>query len=99
MTEQTSQMTPVQLLETQLKYLDAIHKAQLKETIALQEQTEKLSHLIARAYDINDLIHVKIEDINMPFVALVGFLIKVALAAVPAGIIFGSVYSLVISLF
>lgn len=88
-TRNSSQMTPVQLLEAQLRYLDEIHKAQLREKIALREQTEKLAQFIAR---VNDITHVKIEDVNMPFVALVGILVKVAVAGIPAALIIGFVY-------
>jgi hypothetical protein len=92
-------MTPIQLLQAQLRYLDEIHKAQLKETIALKEQTEKLTRVIAKGYEKDEIARVKIEDVNMPFMALVGFLVKVALAGIPAGIILGILYAIFVALF
>jgi len=40
-------------------------------------------------------IYVKIEDINMPFWSLVGFLIKISIAAIPATIIMSLIFSLI----
>lgn len=38
---------------------------------------------------------VKVEDINMPFGAMVGLMIKVVIAAIPAGIILGILFAIV----
>lgn len=39
--------------------------------------------------------HVKIEDINVPFWALVGFLVKLSIAAIPATIILSFIFGLI----
>ena len=43
--------------------------------------------------------HVKIEDINMPFIALVGLMIKVTLASIPAALIIALLWLLVMLVF
>jgi hypothetical protein len=35
----------------------------------------------------NQVVHVKIEDINIPFLHLVGLMLKVSIAAIPAALI------------
>ncbi len=57
---------------------------------------EKSNALMAKS---NDITHIKIEDVNMPFVALIGFLLKVALAGIPAAIILAILYTIFISFF
>lgn len=47
----------------------------------------------------NAIIHVKVENLNMPFWALVGFLVKVSIASIPAAIIFASMVFLFMALF
>jgi hypothetical protein len=34
-----------------------------------------------------EVVHVKIEDINIPFFHLVGLILKITIASIPAGII------------
>ncbi|HLA98455.1 MAG TPA: hypothetical protein VJL34_08370 [Anaerolineales bacterium] len=43
--------------------------------------------------------HVKIEDINMPFIAMVGFMIKITLASIPAALIIALLWLLVMLVF
>ncbi len=96
MTEQTSQMTPVQLLEAQLQYLEGIHKY-LEEMYKYLDGNHKFLEAIHKT-QISDR-PVRIEDVNMPFVALIGFMVKVAIAAIPAGLIMGLIYFFVSALF
>lgn len=42
---------------------------------------------------------VKIQDINMPFWSLVGFLLKVSFASIPAMIILGILYFILLAFF
>ena len=96
MTEQSSQMTPVQLLEAQLRYLEGIHKY-LDEMYKYFDPNMKYLEAIYKNQPSER--PVRIEDVNMPFMALVGFLVKVALAAIPAGLILGLFYFFVTALF
>jgi uncharacterized membrane protein (DUF106 family) len=88
-------MTPIQLLEAQTQILAEIHQAHLEEINVLQTQTETLnSALMAITYRIQeqDFTNMKIEDINMPFLDLVSFMIKVTVAAIPSGLIIAIIY-------
>jgi hypothetical protein len=67
-------------------------KAQIEE---LQRQNERLIGLLAKDRNGTALSHVKIDDVNMPFGSLIGFLIKVALASIPAMIILSIIYFLI----
>ena len=42
-----------------------------------------------------DVTHVKIEDINMPLGALIGFMLIVTFVSIPVGIILGAIYLLI----
>ena len=43
--------------------------------------------------------HVKIEDINMPFLAMVGFMVKITLASIPAALIIAALWALTMLVF
>lgn len=43
--------------------------------------------------------HVKIEDINMPFGAMVGLMVKITLASIPAALIIATLWLLVTLVF
>ena len=80
------------LLEKQLRALATLYKVLemphnlLSQILVQQEaQTKWLIHI---GEQDGDKKSVKVEDINMPFWALVGFLAKVAFASIPAAIIF-----------
>jgi hypothetical protein len=68
---------PTELLETQAQTLADIYQLQL-------EQQKVLNAMFARPQH-----RVKVVDANMPFWNLVGFIIKITLAAIPAYIILG----------
>ncbi len=43
--------------------------------------------------------HVKIENINMPFSAMVGFMVKITLASIPAALVVAVLWLLVVLVF
>ena len=46
-----------------------------------------------------EILHVKIVDFDMPFSAMVGLMIKIGIASVPAVIILGVVYFFAAAIF
>lgn len=88
-----------ELLRQQLQGLATLYKSTraqnelLEEILAQQEaQTRMLSNLGNTSERVEP---VRIENINMPFVALVGFILKVSIASIPAAIIFYAIAFLV----
>jgi hypothetical protein len=76
-----TQASPVDLLSRQVQLLADLQQMQ-------RQQHEQIERLIAQNQRLIAAFRaVKIADINMPFMALVGFIIKVSLAAIPAYII------------
>jgi hypothetical protein len=73
----TPQRNPTELLETQAQTLEDIYELQLQQQKALN------ALLTSPQY------RVKVIDVNIPFWNLVGFIVKIALAAIPAYIILG----------
>lgn len=74
---------------------------QVQETasvVAHLEQIQQQNALIIQRLERLAAKETKITDVNMPFWALVGLMVKVALASVPAGIVIGLVYLFVIML-
>jgi hypothetical protein len=96
--------TQTELLDSQtqsLSELVEIQRLQREQITGLKEQNKRIIELLENVSDEDPdtgLIYVKIEDINMPFGALVGFMIKVSLAAIPAAIILGAICFLVVVL-
>jgi hypothetical protein len=89
------QMSLNQLLEAQTQILAEIHQAHLEEIGTLRTQTETLNNaLIAITYLIQeqDFTNMKIEAINMSFLDLVSFMIKLTVAAIPSGLIIAIIY-------
>jgi hypothetical protein len=74
-----------QLLQAQVNSLTEIAEMQRHQTKAL----EQLKHVSG------GLTSVKIEDFNMPFMNLVGLMVKIALASIPAAIILAIVYFII----
>lgn len=82
--------------EKQLRALATIYKVLERQ----QEVLDKI--LVQQEAQTNWLIHigeadsdrkpVTVEDFNMPFMALVGFLVKAALASIPAAIVLYAVF-------
>jgi sorbitol-specific phosphotransferase system component IIBC len=91
--------SPTAMLAAQTKSLAElveIQKAQNEQIEELQHQNERIIGALARSERGSVLTHVKIEDINMPFMALVGFLVKLSLASIPAMLILALLYFLVV---
>lgn len=67
----------------------------------LTRQTQLLATLALDVRDLKTLVEaqkqqqVKVIDVNMPFLSLIGLLVKVSLAAIPAGLILGVLGALV----
>lgn len=88
--------SPTELLNLQTQSLSdlVVAQKQQKDQLAeLQHQNETLIWLIS------NITKVKIEDINMPFGHLVGFMIKASLAAIPATIILFIIYAIIGAIF
>ena len=96
---QVNQPSPTALLAAQtqsLADLVEIQKAQSAQIQELQKQNERLIGVTVDAQRVKGLGSVKIENINMPFWALVGFLIKLSLASIPAMIILMIIYGIIV---
>jgi len=80
---------------TSIADLVGIMKEQNREIARLRQQNERIVELLENVSDEDPdlgLFYVKVEDINMPFRSLVGFLVKVSLASIPAMIILAALY-------
>jgi hypothetical protein len=89
---------PTELLSLQaqsLSQLVEIQKTQKEQIAELQRQNERVIGLLADIARDWGVTHVKIEDINMPFGALIGFLVKASLASIPAFLILLVVYGVI----
>lgn len=88
MSTELSQVEPnaTQLLQEQVDALNKIADLQRNHSRALEQLKISMAGLGRSS--------VKIEDLNMPFFHLVGLMIKIALAAIPAAIILAIVYSI-----
>jgi hypothetical protein len=96
--------SPTELLAAQtrsLAELVEIQRTQKGQIEELQRQNERLIGALApaeRDRPARGVAHVKVDNINMPFWALVGFLIKVSLASIPAFIILAILYTIIVFL-
>jgi len=83
--------TPVEMLHTQtqaLTELVQIQRAQQTQIETLKSQNDHLIGLLANQPAAGNATgHLKIENFNMPFWSLVGFLIKLSLASIPAMVV------------
>jgi hypothetical protein len=94
--ESLPQKNPSELLSQQAQALSdlvQVQKAQQEQISALLQQNENIIGWLKAIGQDQRVFRkesrmVKIENINMPFFALVGFLVKVALASIPATLIF-----------
>src|SRR4030042_6634427 len=83
------QKSPTELLAAQtqsLSELVEIQNIQKVQIAELKSQNERMIVLLSKQQPVSlgtDEVHVKIENINMPFIALVGFMIKASLASIP----------------
>lgn len=87
------QKNPSDLLDTQVRLLNNIYQVHLKQQELLErirvQQERQLPPAIGSG-------NVKIIDFNMPFMALVGLLVKFALASIPAAIIIAIIWSVIL---
>jgi hypothetical protein len=96
---------PTELLSAQAQSLSELVKIQniQKEQIAeLQRQNARMIGLLSAANQGDSsqtIARVKIEDVNMPFGALIGFLVKVSLASIPAVLVLAVIYFLILFVF
>ena len=95
---------PIDLLEEQVHELSVIQQTQLEQLVHLKAQSDKLSGVIGvldkMFVDIESMDerqYVKIEDINMPFLAMLGLMVKAALASTLV-VIFLSTISFLVTL-
>jgi hypothetical protein len=102
--------TPADMLARQVELLEAIresldsqqrvvmHLAQQQKTQA--EQLAYLSEALLPDAERNPGHQwVKVQDVNVPFLNLAMFLVKLALAGIPAGIVLGGISFLIVALF
>ena len=81
-----------ELLRQQLQGLATLYKTTraqnelLEEILAQQEVQSRALTTISNRAERGEAV--RIENFNMPFVALVGFILKLAIASIPAAIIF-----------
>lgn len=90
----TQSANPTQLLERQTQLLSDLYEIQVqqqRQIEALVTQNRALAQGLQAMGGAGNRPAgvVKIADVNMPFMSLVGFIIKVALASIPAYIIMG----------
>jgi hypothetical protein len=95
-----STKNPTELLDMQVQVLNRIYQVQLKQQELLEKirsQQEQLL-MLPRNDQPNDNRpwYVKIVDFNMPFSALVGIMIKISAASIPATIIICVVITVII---
>ena len=78
-----TQMSPTDLLLAQYETLSAMYADQAEHNRRMVAALESMDDILS-----NHLTPVKVEDVDMPFTAMVGFMLKVAVASIPATIIF-----------
>jgi|SRR5579859_1125661 len=80
-----AERTPSEFVDAQVQVLNLIYQAQLKQQAVLEKIRFQQEQMAGSPLGSN----VKIVDFNMPFFALVGILVKIAVASIPAAIILG----------
>lgn len=94
--------SPTELLSAQasaLAKLVEIQKSQREQIEELRLQNERIIGLLGQDKKEAGIGHVKIEDINMPFLAMIGLLVKVSLASIPALLILALIYGILTIIF
>lgn len=88
-------------LEQKVVLLTNIAESQQAQLKSLEQTNRQLVTLMERQASptANGRTSVKIEDFNMPFMNLVGLMVKIALASIPAAIILTIVYFIIIFVF
>jgi hypothetical protein len=93
--EASEQAQPMSSYREQIELLNNLTDKQIQQDHTLAELKAHNSELLEILASITEnqlgqpdgLAHVKIENINMPFWAMVGFLLKLTFASIPAGIV------------
>ena len=83
------QQNPTEILRAQYEILTRLYQETETQNEILRDPMTGLDNCI-----VKHQVRVKIEDINMPFVAMIGLMIKIALASIPALIILGILFAL-----
>ena len=83
--------------------IDWRDKSQKDQIVELLRQNDRVLELLAAQKQvaptpINNITRVKIENVNMPFGAMVSLMIKIAFASIPAAIVIGLLYVTVIAM-
>jgi hypothetical protein len=98
------QRSPTELLDEQTKALSLLVEIQRKQdghitklTTQNERMIQLLSDLLLNETTPQDDYPVTIENFNMPFLDLVGILVKISLAAIPAAIVIAMIYFLVVT--
>lgn len=92
----TQQRNPVDLLEKQVQILEDLRRQQLVQHAQIEQLRSGQNDLTKETIYIAQVLktskseqRVTIADFNMPFWSLVGIIIKISLAAIPAYLIVG----------
>jgi len=81
---------PTELLALQYDNLNKLVQIQSEQLEKIRTQNENLVNFmnsISKNRDSNGNFQIKIQDFNMPFMALVGLIVKITFASIPAAII------------
>lgn len=90
--ETIERKNPTDLLVEQLENLKELVKIQQEQLQIARIQNENMVrtlNIVNEFKDANRYFNIKIQDVNIPFMALIGLLIKVTLASIPAALIIG----------
>jgi uncharacterized protein YjiS (DUF1127 family) len=87
----------IQLLEAINQQLDELQRQQRQQVSALKTLADQQSVMLKAGKGVVDesdsgLPLVKVGNFDMPFMALVGFMVKAAIAAIPASIILAAIW-------
>ena len=88
------QQNPAEILRLQYDVLTKLYQETKIQNEILRAPMSGLDNSI-----VKHQVRVKIEDVNMPFTAMVGLMIKIALASIPALIILMIIFSMIFGLF
>ncbi len=97
-----TQKNPIEILQEQVIRLNDICRIQQEQVDLLRAQNQQITQAlqtITKSTEAKWLLHVKVEDIDVPFGNLVGFLLKMTFAWIPVTIVLGIIYLFVLSLF
>ena len=93
----TTKQSPTEILQAQYDVLSNMYEELSAQNGRMAESLNELND-----YIIKKDIGVRIEDVNMPFLAMVGLMVKIALASIPAllilGVLFGCLWGMLATL-